>query len=634
MVKLQKTSKRKLKKTERTIAKKVKEHNKKVKRAINKGGGPAKSKKEKPVEIPNNWPFKAQLLKQMKERKIQQEEERKQKREEEKQRRAAEREAAKKGLTYEGIAAAASVQQSSFEAAGAGGAAQGQGQAEMEDDRERGGRRAFMKELNRVVTMSDVLLEVLDARDPDPCRNLELERTALAAGKRVVLVLNKIDLVPKDALLAWMKHLKDFLPVVAFKAATGGKDVRQAKVAATDAKPGQLHSSGTAVGADSLLQLLKNFARQGSSSSSKAAISVGVVGMPNVGKSSVINSMKRAAATKVGGEAGVTRSLQEVQLDSKVKLIDSPGVVFGPSDSDPASVLRNAVKIQSVRDPAAVVEALLARCPPGSLMRHFQIPSFSGVDDFLAAVARQRGRLSSGGRPDYKAAAQLVLQDWVSGKIRYYALPPQKRQDEHAEAAIVSFMGPSMDVNALELIGKQMQDLQMADADGVTLGEAARPTDVAMQPAAAASGFGFGGDEMMMEDAEGPEAASSSGGVMMIDEGGAASAKKKGLGINRSGDDFKVRRRRAVVKGGGEGLSAESLKAAQSELPVPAGNARKKQKEDAKRQMKLKKKGLVMDIDDVTEEWPEETQVGGQSSNAMMMRDDDEEEYNFNEHFG
>merc|ERR1712072_631283 len=92
------------------------------------------------------------------------------------------------------------------------------------------------------------------------------------------------------------------------------------------ASQGLLSSSSAALGADTLMSLMKNYARSGDK---KTAITVGIVGFPNVGKSSVINSLKRSAAVQTGAMPGVTRCLQEVKLDSLVKLVDSPGVVLG-----------------------------------------------------------------------------------------------------------------------------------------------------------------------------------------------------------------------------------------------------------------------------------------------------------------
>lgn len=115
----------------------------------------------------------------------------------------------------------------------------------------------------------------------------------------------------------------------------------------------------------------------------KTSIAVGFIGYPNVGKSSVINSLKRARTCHVGAQPGLTRSRQEVHLDSKVqplttlptrpfptdnglevRLVDSPGVVLAPAGSlDPVEVaLKNAIRLENVADPVAPVHAILRRC--------------------------------------------------------------------------------------------------------------------------------------------------------------------------------------------------------------------------------------------------------------------------------
>lgn len=97
-------------------------------------------------------------------------------------------------------------------------------------------------------------------------------------------------------------------------------------------------------GADVLLQLLKNYARN---AGLKTSLTVGVVGLPNVGKSSLINSLKRARVAQVGNTPGVTRSVQEIHLDKQITLLDSPGVVFAETGADglAAAALRNCVKV-------------------------------------------------------------------------------------------------------------------------------------------------------------------------------------------------------------------------------------------------------------------------------------------------
>lgn len=86
----------------------------------------------------------------------------------------------------------------------------------------------------------------------------------------------------------------------------------------------------------------------------KLAITVGIVGLPNVGKSSLINSLKRSRVVNVGSTPGVTRSMQEVQLDKKVKLLDCPGVVMLNSSNNGVSVaLRNCKRVEKMEDPVS-----------------------------------------------------------------------------------------------------------------------------------------------------------------------------------------------------------------------------------------------------------------------------------------
>lgn len=174
--------------------------------------------------------------------------------------------------------------------------------------------------------MADVVLEVLDARDPLGCRCLDVEQRILTKdpNKKIILVLNKIgikifffqilstnfklqDLVPKSIVEKWLKYLRNEFPTIAFKCSTQEKKISQNNRISFDVANSNLFQSNECLGADTLLQLLKNYCRN---LNLKTSITVGIIGYPNVGKSSLINSLKRSKVAAVGSTPGLTKSLQ------------------------------------------------------------------------------------------------------------------------------------------------------------------------------------------------------------------------------------------------------------------------------------------------------------------------------------
>merc|ERR1711935_1120318 len=121
--------------------------------------------------------------------------------------------------------------------------------------------KAYYKEFRKVVDAADVILQILDARDPLGSRCKEVEQSVVNfGGKRLVLVLNKADLVPRENLLKWVKYLRREYPTIAFKASTqSGGRLGQAKV---DLKnEDAVLTTSKCVGADTLLSLLGNYCR-------------------------------------------------------------------------------------------------------------------------------------------------------------------------------------------------------------------------------------------------------------------------------------------------------------------------------------------------------------------------------------
>ena len=384
--------------------------------------------------IPNSWPFKQELLLNIKHERDRAE-----------ARIAEEKERRKNGGgkttgDLAGLMANATRMKSEFDAKqqGLAAAATTSAISMAGDDNNKShgqqSRRAYLSSLKKVIESSDVILQVLDARDPLGTRVHSAVESGILShpDKRMVLVLNKIDLVPKTNVAEWLTYLRRAHPTVALKAGTAksGRSNESGKSSGVGRSEGEnALDSANAVGVEGLLQLLKNYARR-SDSKKKTCITVGIIGYPNVGKSSILNSLKRSRAVGVSPRPGFTTSLQEVVLDRNIRLVDSPGVVFDDDDDvdGAGAILRNSVDCDSVKDPLPAIQSLLGRCSTESLMMTYNVPAFpsgpEGVMTFLAMVARTKGRVLQGGIPDKVMAARLVLKDWNRGKIPYYSVPP------------------------------------------------------------------------------------------------------------------------------------------------------------------------------------------------------------------
>lgn len=175
-------------------------------------------------------------------------------------------------------------------------------------------------------------------------------------------------------------------------------------------------------GKGSLLGLLRQLARL---RSDKQYISVGLVGYPNVGKSSVINTLRSKKVCSVAPIPGETKVWQYITLMKRIFLIDCPGVVYsGTGDSDTDTVLKGVVRVENLEDATEHVPAILERVKAEYLRRAYRLTTWSNATDFLEQVARRAGKLGKGGEPDLNTAAKMVLHDWQRGKIPFFTLPP------------------------------------------------------------------------------------------------------------------------------------------------------------------------------------------------------------------
>ncbi|XP_073208532.1 guanine nucleotide-binding protein-like 3 isoform X2 [Lepidochelys kempii] len=415
------------------IQKKVREHSRKLRKEAKKRGH---KKPKKDPGIPNAAPFKEEVLREAEQRK-QRLEELKQK-----QKLARQKDLEKKRkLQAKKNATKANKHPEEKESTT-------KPKAKSNSLLDKNSNKSFCRELKKVIEASDIVLQVLDARDPLGCRCSQVEQIITQSGgnKKLLLVLNKIDLVPRENLEKWLHYLKNEFPTVAFKSSMQLKDrsVQEKKLTKKRARI-DLSRGSMCFGSECLLKLLRDHCR-----TQDTAIQVGVIGFPNVGKSSIINSLKEMRACNVGPVRGVTKCMQTVHIDKQIKMIDSPSIIAAPSNSALALALRSTTDIEESGKLLDAVNAILKHCSKQQMMLYYNIPDFRNSVEFLTLLAQKRGMLKKGGIPDTESAAKLLLYDWTGAKISYHSLLPASRSlSPHLTKEVVAEMQQGFNLEEL-----------------------------------------------------------------------------------------------------------------------------------------------------------------------------------------
>ena len=265
-----------------------------------------------------------------------------------------------------------------------------------------------VRQMKEDIKLIDIVIELVDARIPISSRNPDID--SLAAGKSRVIILNKADMADDKETDNWVKHFTDE-GMIAVKlnsrSGNGMKQVKDAIAKAAEAKMARDRARG----------ILNRPVR---------AI---VGGIPNVGKSTFINSFAGRAVTTTGNKPGVTKGKQWIRLNKQVELLDTPGILW-PKFED-RKTAEHLAFIGSIKD--EVIEKMeLVLNLITELEANYEglIASYYGFDncektenkiDFavktLEAVAEKRALLKKGGETDTDKASKLILDDFKNGRL-------------------------------------------------------------------------------------------------------------------------------------------------------------------------------------------------------------------------
>ena len=260
----------------------------------------------------------------------------------------------------------------------------------------------------------DAVCELLDARIPAASRNPDIDR--LAGSKPRLIILNRSDLADPAVTARWREHFRrEGLPVVETDARSG-KGVKQI--------PAALRSL--------LSEKLAALEIKGQGS---RPLRVMILGIPNVGKSTLINALAGRRAAVAGDKPGVTRGKQWISIDSGLELLDTPGILWPKFDSQEvgeALALTKAIKAE-VLDREALGANFMLRLRalyPGLIEERYKFtpdPEKNGYE-LLEDAGRKRGFLISGGEVDIERMAATLLKEFHDGKLGRISLeaPPEE----------------------------------------------------------------------------------------------------------------------------------------------------------------------------------------------------------------
>ena len=258
-----------------------------------------------------------------------------------------------------------------------------------------------IRQMKEDIKLIDIVIELVDARIPNSSRNPDID--SLANNKSRLVILNKSDLADSDKTKEWMEYFKEkgfFVIAIDSRKKNSIKEVSKIIEKACEKKRERDRKRG-----------IKN-----------RPIRAMVVGIPNVGKSTFINSYAGKAATKTGNKPGVTKGKQWIRLNKSIELLDTPGILW-PKFED-RQVGFNLACIGSMNDNildnseiAVGIIKYIRDNYEGLINKRYEVCESNDINDIITEIANKRNCIKKGQEIDYNKVYNLIIDEFRSGTI-------------------------------------------------------------------------------------------------------------------------------------------------------------------------------------------------------------------------
>jgi len=238
-------------------------------------------------------------------------------------------------------------------------------------------RKEYQDEFKEVIKEAEVLLEILDARIPSESRMKETEKYITEKGKKLILVLNKTDLVPEDLQEKWYEKLSKEYKTAIFNSLSSAPKAQTTQLAKL------IHEVSDDKKSDN--------------------ITVGIIGYPTVGKRTVLKLLQKT-----------------LPIEEKITILNKTGTNLIKAKEPNSVIVKSVADLEDLGDPFMQVHSIIKKVPKDEILLAYEISDYNNTKEFLECVAKKKGLLLKGGLPDYDSAGREVLKDFAQGKIRFY----------------------------------------------------------------------------------------------------------------------------------------------------------------------------------------------------------------------